>query len=589
MKHSLMELASDVNNIKNLLSTDEISDIEFSEDYPTSTKKNNYTSQNRLSSLDQNNYTSQNQLGALNQNNDNLDYLDDFTSSQYRLNASNQNESKINYRDANLRTHEINSQNEPKTNSHSADFRDREISNQNINRSDLTNSYNSNIQKNNPFRTKFQNQNNAFQRHSLKKIDPKNNIPPQINSKNNIRSRINDGYEERLRQFQNPNVQNNNIVNSRSSNTQQNNRNPNSYDAQQNNKIIGRHDPNFYSTRQNNRNPNSYDPQQNSKIIDSMQLNLDDKLKTRRDAQQNDDNSHIYGGSVQLDSDDKLENHYDIRSQINDGHEERSRRFQNPNVHDVQNNNLVGNHSSNTQQNNSTINNRNPNMYGTQQNNRNPNIYDAQQNSKIIGRRDPNFYSTRQNNRNPLIYGGDTQFDLNDQQQTDLDDNMNEGYKIENHYDGNNVNTFENYNGGKNKSDNHTSSKFKPNSSDPYEKDLYNIFKKAREYRERVINVQSKMDGGKKRYNNENEPKKKKPLNKTMALMLEMSKIMKQSISTEGVQYKHLMQISKMILDEAKRREKTTEVNEKVSQLALQLARHPDKFVAQFKENTKSK
>lgn len=135
--------------------------------------------------------------------------------------------------------------------------------------------------------------------------------------------------------------------------------------------------------------------------------------------------------------------------------------------------------------------------------------------------------------------------------------------------------------------DDYTSSQYKSQKLDSYEKDFYNIFNKAREYRKRVLNVQNRMDGGQDSAGPGAGEKKKRPVNKTLGLMLEMTKKMKDSGKYKDIQQKHFMKISKLILDQAKKDAGSTDINDAVRRKALELADRPDDFVARFRREQK--
>ena len=79
------------------------------------------------------------------------------------------------------------------------------------------------------------------------------------------------------------------------------------------------------------------------------------------------------------------------------------------------------------------------------------------------------------------------------------------------------------------------------------------------------------------------EEKKKRAVNTTLALMLELSAKMRASGKYPEIQQKHFMKISKMIVDDAKRQTGSEKVDEKVRDKALELVKNPDKYVTLFK------
>lgn len=135
--------------------------------------------------------------------------------------------------------------------------------------------------------------------------------------------------------------------------------------------------------------------------------------------------------------------------------------------------------------------------------------------------------------------------------------------------------------GGKNNNlnymDDYTSGKYNSAALDSYEKDLYNIFEKARNYRKKIENI---MEGGQ---DTETSEKKKRQLNPTVRLMLDMSKVMKDSGKYPGLRQSHFMKISKAILLDAKKKVGTTDITEEVKETALRMAKNAEQYVNKFK------
>lgn len=123
---------------------------------------------------------------------------------------------------------------------------------------------------------------------------------------------------------------------------------------------------------------------------------------------------------------------------------------------------------------------------------------------------------------------------------------------------------------------------------DSYEKDFFAIFDKAREYRKRIMDVQNRMEGGAEESSSSSGEKKEKVVNSTLRLMLDMTKMMKDSKKFPDIQQKHFMKISKIIVTEAKKRANVEVINDKVKEIALSLSKNPEKFIAQFKEEQKN-
>ena len=105
---------------------------------------------------------------------------------------------------------------------------------------------------------------------------------------------------------------------------------------------------------------------------------------------------------------------------------------------------------------------------------------------------------------------------------------------------------------------------------DAVEKDFNAIFNKAREYRKRVIDLQDRMDGGKREQN------------ASLKLGIEIAQKLKEKGKKAGIQWKHLLKVSKLIIDKAKSNTNEETVTPKVIDEALKLADNPDKFIEQY-------
>lgn len=127
----------------------------------------------------------------------------------------------------------------------------------------------------------------------------------------------------------------------------------------------------------------------------------------------------------------------------------------------------------------------------------------------------------------------------------------------------------------------YTSAQYDSKKLDDYEKDFFDIFNKAREYRERVIKLQNKMSGGQEP-DNIAPAKKKRTVNETLKLMLDMVKEMKKSNKYPGIQQKNFMKIAKAILDDVKKKEDVTKLTDNVKKIALQIAKNPDEYIKRF-------
>ena len=128
--------------------------------------------------------------------------------------------------------------------------------------------------------------------------------------------------------------------------------------------------------------------------------------------------------------------------------------------------------------------------------------------------------------------------------------------------------------------DDYNSAQYSARKLDQYEKEFYDIYNKAKEYSLRASNLQNSQYGG--------QEKQKRAVNSTLALMLELTKTMKDSGKYPDIKQKHFMKISKKIVDQAKSDTGSTVVNEEVRQAALRLARNPEPFVQKFRQEQES-
>ena len=128
--------------------------------------------------------------------------------------------------------------------------------------------------------------------------------------------------------------------------------------------------------------------------------------------------------------------------------------------------------------------------------------------------------------------------------------------------------------------DDYSSAQYKTRNLDENEADLYAIFKKAQEYRKNSLDLKNRMAGGQGDNVSEKKPRE---MNPTVLLMLQMSKVMSSSIKDPEIKQKHRMQISKIILDDTKKKMNTTDI-EKVRETVLKISERPEEFVAKFKK-----
>lgn len=146
------------------------------------------------------------------------------------------------------------------------------------------------------------------------------------------------------------------------------------------------------------------------------------------------------------------------------------------------------------------------------------------------------------------------------------------------------------------------------NETDSYTKDFFEIFNKAKQYQRRIMNVQNNMSGGKmdddsdkfssrndrssrssRNFQNAEKSQDKKPkqLNDSMRLSLDVSKKIKDSNQYPEIPFKHLMQVAKLIITDAK--DGSSNITLEVREKALDLASNPDKYVAKWKEQMMQK
>lgn len=146
-----------------------------------------------------------------------------------------------------------------------------------------------------------------------------------------------------------------------------------------------------------------------------------------------------------------------------------------------------------------------------------------------------------------------------------------------------------------------------------YEKEFYAIFNKSREYRQRLIDVQDRMLGGATRRSKkhrskkssrskihrskkssrfqsrdvtvEQPVKKKRPISKTLATMLAISKIIRETKKYPHIQQKNLMKIAKLIWDDAKKQ--TNNDADKAAEVAIRStndAKKLDEYISKWEK-----
>lgn len=118
---------------------------------------------------------------------------------------------------------------------------------------------------------------------------------------------------------------------------------------------------------------------------------------------------------------------------------------------------------------------------------------------------------------------------------------------------------------------------------DSYEKEFFAIFNKAKEYQRRISKIENRMIGGADDETrvSERSEKKPRPLNETMRLTIDVAKKLKETGRYPDIPWKHIMQVSKLIIDDAKRDSK--EITPVVRERALELASNPDEYVSRWR------
>lgn len=126
---------------------------------------------------------------------------------------------------------------------------------------------------------------------------------------------------------------------------------------------------------------------------------------------------------------------------------------------------------------------------------------------------------------------------------------------------------------------------------DQYEQDIYNIFSKAREYRQRINNVQQKMYGGADDDAGDDtgiKKKKKREPNPTFLATINLAKVLRDSGKYPDIAFKHFIKIANTIWKSAKVESKSDDV-EKINVVALRIAKNPDKFIEEFQKEQTAK
>ncbi len=145
--------------------------------------------------------------------------------------------------------------------------------------------------------------------------------------------------------------------------------------------------------------------------------------------------------------------------------------------------------------------------------------------------------------------------------------------------------------GGKNDNlnylDDYTSAQYNSKRLDSFEKEFVDMYNKAREFRQRIGDVENKQKnqfGGQ----DDNGEKKKRPLPPAIKLMQELTKIMRNTGKYPEIKQVQFIKISKMIVDDAKKQTGMQDVNETVRQAALQIVKNPEKYVERYKNESKN-
>ncbi|AEQ60587.1 hypothetical protein [Acanthamoeba polyphaga mimivirus] len=122
-------------------------------------------------------------------------------------------------------------------------------------------------------------------------------------------------------------------------------------------------------------------------------------------------------------------------------------------------------------------------------------------------------------------------------------------------------------------------------SSNTFERNFHNIFEEAKKYRQRIYDAERKMNGG---ADDNNSSKPKRQINKPLRLMLDISKILRDSGNYKDLKTGDYMGIAKLISDRAKEKVGTTEISDEVRSEALKMARDPDEFVTKYRSKKQS-
>lgn len=103
------------------------------------------------------------------------------------------------------------------------------------------------------------------------------------------------------------------------------------------------------------------------------------------------------------------------------------------------------------------------------------------------------------------------------------------------------------------------------------------IMNQAREYRNRIMNMQNQLGG------DDDQPKKKREIPRALALILQLNGALRATGKYKDIPPKFLMKISKMIIDDAKKQLNTTELTLAVEEKAMVLVKNSDYYVNRFR------
>lgn len=113
-----------------------------------------------------------------------------------------------------------------------------------------------------------------------------------------------------------------------------------------------------------------------------------------------------------------------------------------------------------------------------------------------------------------------------------------------------------------------------------FEKEFYEIYEKARQYKKRLQNIKEQSGGA--------EGKKKRKASETIKLFQELAKKLRSSGKHSDIPWKDYLKISKYIITDAKEETGMEKVNETVRIKALELSDNPDIYYQRYYKEKKA-